>query len=100
MLHSKRYPLWHGDAPFPGLSARSRPTEASLAGLCAALLGPRRKDALDTLMKLDLPGGIAAQAWDPESGRVVRGPWAAAEAGFLVWAVLHERRPVDTKRKR
>ncbi len=100
MLHSKRYPLWHGASPYPGLSARSQPAEASFVALCAALLGPRRNAAIDTLMKLDLPGGIAGQTFDPETGQIVRGPWAAAEAGFLVWTLLQQRATPGPKTKR
>jgi hypothetical protein len=97
MLHSKQYPLWHGASGHPGLSGRSRPQEASMAALCASLFGPRREQAIATLMGLDLPGGIAGQAWDPETGRIVRGPWAAAEAGFLAWALLHQKRAPKEK---
>jgi hypothetical protein len=97
MLHSKQYPLWQGESGHPGLSGRSRPQEASMAALCASLFGPRREQAIATLMGLDLPGGIAGQAWDPETGRIVRGPWAAAEAGFLAWALLHQKRAPKEK---
>jgi hypothetical protein len=51
-------------------------------------------------MKLDLPGGIIGQSWDPATGQVLRGPWAAAEAGFLVWALLQENRGPQPERPR
>ena len=99
LLHSKRYPLWLGSAARPGLSGRSRPGEASMAALCADLLGPRRAEALDTLRTLDLPGGVACETWDPATGRAMSGPWAAAEAGFLMWALLEEPRPDHAARR-
>ncbi len=93
LLRSKRYPLWHGEAPVPGLAARSRPEEASMAALCADLLGDRRDAALTTLRALHLPGGVACETWDPQTGEAASGAWAAAEAGFLVWALLRDNAP-------
>jgi hypothetical protein len=91
LLHSKRYPLWLGGQRFAGLAGRSRPREASFAALCADLLGPRREQALETLTNLELPGGVACECYDPETGRATNGPYAAAEAGLLVWTLLEER---------
>jgi hypothetical protein len=88
MLHSRGYPLWLGDRKYPGFAGRSRPREARFAALCADLLTGRRESALERVRALDLPGGVACTAWDPDSGRVVTGPYAASEAGFLVWAML------------
>ncbi|MCI0436412.1 MAG: hypothetical protein L0271_22665, partial [Gemmatimonadetes bacterium] len=100
LLHSRRYPLWHGAAPHPGLARRSRPGEASFAALCADLLGPYRERAVATLQGLDLPAGIACETWDPATGKAASGPWAAGEAGFLVWAILTEPNPPERKRAR
>lgn len=96
LLHSPAYPLWLGKAKFPGLAGRSTPEQASFAGLCADLLGPRRADALELLRRLDLPGGVACRRWNPETGTAADGPYAAAEAGFLVWALL-EPAPLDAR---
>jgi hypothetical protein len=56
--------------------------------LCSDLLCPWRAKALETLRTLRLPGGVACTSWNPETGEVSAGPYAAALAGYLVWAVL------------
>jgi hypothetical protein len=101
LLHSASYPLWHGRAPHPGLAGRSRPAEASFAALCSDLLGPRRGAALEVLRTLDLPGDVACATFDPATGRVASGPWAAAQAGYLAWALLEQSaQPVRGKKKK
>lgn len=87
LLHSTAYPLHLGGSS-PGFAGRSRPAEASFAVLCSDLLCPWRSRAVEILRGLDLPGGVACGTWDPVTGRAVSQPWAAAEAGFLVWALL------------
>jgi hypothetical protein len=88
LLRSTEYPLWHGEAPFPGLSGRRDGTAASLAALCAAMRGQGRADATRVLRSLDLPGGLAVRAYDTTTGRAARGPYAAAEAGLLAHTLL------------
>jgi hypothetical protein len=98
LLHSPAYPLWLGTSRHPGLAGRSRPREASFAALCSDLLSTRRTAALETLRSLELPSGVACETWDPETGRVASGPFAAALAGYLVWA-LQERRDRRSERR-
>lgn len=86
-LRSSRYPFWLGDRPYPGLASRRHPGAAALAALCSDLLGPRREEALELLRRLPLDEAIACEAWDPDSGRPVRGPHYAALAGFLGWTL-------------
>jgi uncharacterized protein len=88
LLHSPEYPLWLGGHRHPGLAGRSRPGAGRFSALCADLLTGRRAEAIDRLRSLDLPGGVACTSWNPESGRMASGPWAACEAGLLVWAML------------
>jgi uncharacterized protein len=88
LLHSRAYPLYHDAGRYAGFAGRSRPGVARFAMLCADLLTSRRDAAIDRLKSLDLPGGVACDAWDPSTGSVASGPWAAALAGFLVWAML------------
>jgi hypothetical protein len=97
LLRSRRYPLWLDDAPFPGLARRSAPGVPRLAALCADLLGPRRDAALAVLRRLELPGGIAADAYGAQSGRAVEGPYAAALAGFLASSIEYRPRPTEPK---
>ena len=100
LLRSGAYPLWHGAAPFPGLATRAAPAEASLAGLCAELLGPGRDRALRTLRSLELEDGVASERYDPQTGRSSAGPHAAALAGFLAWALDRGAPPTKRKRRR
>jgi hypothetical protein len=90
LLHSADYPLFLGGRAHPGFAGRSRPREARFSALCADLLCAWRSTALQALRSLRLPGGVACSAWDPESGEMSSGPYAASEAGFLVWAALTE----------
>lgn len=86
-LHSEEYPFWHGDRPVPGVGSREHPDLASLPGLCAALIGPRRDRALATLKRLELEGGVASLWYDPETGRGEAGGHHAAAAGLLAWTL-------------
>ncbi len=100
LLHSPDYPLYLGGHRFPGLAGRSQPRQARFAALCADLLTPRRREgALEALRALNLPAGVAVRAWDPDSGSVAAGPYAASEAGFLVWALLHESAAAPRRKK-
>lgn len=87
LLHSPSYPFWHGTRRFPGMGSRRHPELASLAGLCADLLGPRRDEALRILASLDLDRGLACSWYDPETGRGADGHHHAALAGFLAWTL-------------
>ncbi len=91
LLHSPAYPLWHGKRAYPGFAGRSRPDHASFATLAADLLTQHREDAIEILRRLDLDGGIAGEAYDPDTGRIVSGPFSAPLAGFLAWALLAEQ---------
>lgn len=93
LLRSPAYPFWLGDRPHPGLAGRSAPRQASLAALCADLATPRREAALAVLRTLRLPGGIAAETWDPDTGEAVRGPFAAGLAALLALSLREEPAP-------
>ena len=103
LLRSRRYPLWHGERAFPGEASRSDPDHAVLAALCADLLADRSRDAQALLQRLRLPGGIACDAYDVDTGEAARGPHAAATAGFLGWALtraMRVRRPMRSAVRR
>lgn len=100
LLHSKMYPLWHGARAYPGLAGRSQPGHASLAGLCSDLLTARRDSALRTLRGLRLDGGFAAEAYDPDTGRVAAGPFSASLAGFLAWSLMTDQSATAQARPR
>ena len=103
LLRSSRYPLWLGDRPFPGHAERHAPGHVALAGICADLLADRSADAQALLQRLDLTGGVACDAFDPDTGRATRGHHAAAAAGFLAWALtraLRIRRPMRSAVRR
>jgi uncharacterized protein len=85
-LRSPAYPLWRPGA-VGGLAGRSRPDRASVAALCADLLAPDPAAALDRLLRLRLPGNLAAAAYDPDSGEAID-PDNAALAGFLAWSLV------------
>jgi hypothetical protein len=93
LLHSKSYPLHHGGSAYPGTAGRSAPSTPSLAMLCADLLTPRRDAALAVLRRLRLDGGVACRSYDAETGATASGPYDAALAGFLAWALDHGREP-------
>lgn len=87
LLRSESYPLWIGDARYPGLASRTSARRASLAALCADLLGARRDAALATLRELPLENGLACEWYDPDTGRSAGGEHYAALAGFVAWAL-------------
>jgi uncharacterized protein len=92
-LRSSRYPLWR-DGVVPGIAHRERSDEAALAALIADLAGPARQDALDRLLRVRLPAGFAAEAYDPASGHAVgAGSHHAALAGFLAWSLIRAAEP-------
>jgi uncharacterized protein len=85
-LRSKRYPLWR-EGVAHGLSGRADAGTARLAALCADLLGPGAGEALERLLKIRLPAGLAAAAYDPATGEVTE-PDHAALAGLLAWTLM------------
>lgn len=95
LLHSSQYPLWLGNAAYPGFATRDRPRAAAFASLCADLLTPRRDEAIQLLRSLELDGGVAGEAYDPATGRIADGPFSAPLAGFLAWALLLEAPAAD-----
>jgi len=99
-LRSPRYPLWR-DGAVPGLATRSDPAHARLAALCSDLLGPYAREALDRLLDIALPQGVAAAAWDPQTGAATM-PHDAALAGFLAWTLVRSAEPQqqDNRRRR
>ncbi|MHB1168786.1 MAG: hypothetical protein ACYC28_05840 [Longimicrobiales bacterium] len=103
LLRSRRYPLWHGERQYPGQASRSDPDTASLPALCADLLADRSRDAQALIQRLRLPGGLACDAYDVDTGEAVSGVHAAAAAGFLGWALtrsMHVRRPMRSTVRR
>lgn len=90
LLRSAEYPLWLGGRAHPGLAPRGHPGTASFAALCVELLSTNRQNALRQLRELRLPGDVACVTFDPDSGEAASGPFAAAEAGLLVWCLLAE----------
>jgi hypothetical protein len=99
LLHSHGYPLWLGGRPHPGLAGRASPEQASFAALCGDLLTGRRTQALDVLRRLTLEADLACTAWDPDSGEGSIGPFDAALAGFLAWALDSAREGKSSDRK-
>ncbi|MEX0906717.1 MAG: hypothetical protein WD054_00185 [Gemmatimonadota bacterium] len=100
-LRSRRYPLWR-DGVVPGLAGRSQPAQAEVAALCADLLGHEPQPALDRLLRISLPAGVAAAAYDPSTGAALH-PHHAALAGFLAWALVKAAEPAvprTTSKKR
>lgn len=90
-LRSSRYPLWRNGA-VPGLAGRSDPSRARLSALCADLLGPAAPEALDRLLRVRLPGGVAAGAYDTATGEGSQ-VHDAALAGFLAWSLIRAAEP-------
>ncbi|MGH7460568.1 MAG: hypothetical protein ACREMA_06015 [Longimicrobiales bacterium] len=88
-LRSSQYQLWLGQEKYPGLASRSQPTIASLAALCADLLGSRTQEALQTIRELSFAAGVAATHYDPASGEARGDLYDAAHAGLLAWS-LHQ----------
>jgi hypothetical protein len=93
LLHSPSYPLWRGERPFPGLAGRSSPDTCSLAALTADLLTDRRDAAIALLRRLALEAGLASTTYDPDTGHSAIGPYDAALAGFLAWALDQNAEP-------
>lgn len=89
LLHSEANPFWLGDRPFPGMASRSRPDQASLAGLSFDLLGPRGKDALSVLERLEFDAGVASATYDVDRGEPASGRYHPGVAGLLAWTLHH-----------
>jgi len=103
LLRSSRYPLWHGERAFPGHASRRDPDHAVFAALCADLLADRGREAQALIQRLQLPGGIACEAYDVDTGEAAYGVHAAPVAGFLGWALtraMRIRRPMRSAVRR
>jgi uncharacterized protein len=99
-LRSRRYPLWR-DGAVPGVSSRDARSRCRLAALVADAL-TNDPAILDRLLRVKLPAGVAAAAYDCESGEAAE-PHHAALAGFLAWTLVRVAEPPEparTKRKR
>jgi uncharacterized protein len=99
-LRSRRYPLWR-DGDIGGLASRAAGLPR-LAALIADLLGPGADAALQRLLRVQLPAGVAAAAYDPDTGEAAE-PHHAALAGFLAWSLVRVAEPPEpprTRRKR
>lgn len=99
LLHSRAYPLWKGESPFPGFAGRSNPNACSLAALAADLLTGRRNAAISLLRRLSLECGLASSTYDPDTGGTASGPYDAALAGFLAWALDQTQEEPAAKKK-
>jgi hypothetical protein len=93
-LRSSRYPLWKPGA-VPGIADRSDPGRARTSALCADVLA-NLPGARERLLKLQLPGGVAAGAYDVETG-ACSDPYDAALAGFLAWSLARAAEPAQTE---
>jgi uncharacterized protein len=99
-LRSSRYPLWRSGA-VPGIAHRERTSEAALAALVADLAGPAQQDALDRLLRMRLPAGLAAESYDPGTGEAPPSGWHhAALAGFLAWSLIRTAEPKAAARRK
>jgi uncharacterized protein len=97
-LRSSRYPLFREGA-VAGVARRGEPDRVALAGLVSDLLGADAGSALDRLLRVRLPGGVAAESCDPATGEG-DGPHHAALAGFLAWALIRAAEPAPTQQRR
>lgn len=100
-LRSSHYPLWR-TGRIPGLAGRAGSKLPRTAALCADLLTHEAAGALDRLLRVKLPAGVAAGEYDPETG-LGSEPHHAALAGFVAWTLVHAAEPKeagDVRRKR
>ncbi|HEX2165992.1 MAG TPA: glycoside hydrolase family 125 protein [Longimicrobiales bacterium] len=93
-LRSPQYPLWR-TGPLPGLAGRSGSARPRTSALCADLLTHQAADALDRLLRVQMPNGVAASEYDAETGAGT-GPHHAALAGFVAWTLVHAAEPTET----
>jgi uncharacterized protein len=92
-LRSSRYPLWRTGS-IPGLAARTGSGLPRTSALCADLLTHNASDALDRLLHVQMPSGVAAAEYDPETGAASE-PHHAALAGFVAWTLVHAAEPKE-----
>jgi uncharacterized protein len=100
-LRSPQYPLWRTGS-IPGLAGRAGSRRPRTAALCADLLTHEAADALDRLLHLRLPAGVAAAEYDTDTGAPGE-PHHAALAGFVAWALVYAAEPkeaAESRRKR
>jgi uncharacterized protein len=94
-LHSPRYPLWR-EGQVPGLAGRAPGSSPRLAALIADMHGAD-PDAPHRLLRIDLPAGVAAGAYDAATGEADE-PHHAALAGFLAWSLVRVAEPRTERR--
>ena len=92
-LRSAHYPLWR-TGNIPGLAARTGSSRPRTSALCADLLTHYAPDALDRLLRVKMPAGVAAAEYDPDTGAAAE-PHHAALAGFMAWTLVHAAEPKD-----
>lgn len=92
-LRSPHYPLWK-NGTIPGLAGRAGSKLPRTAALCADLLTHEAPAALDRLLRLQLPSGVAAAGYDPDTGAGSE-PHHAALAGFVAWTLVHAAEPKE-----
>lgn len=92
-LRSSHYPLWRTGS-IPGLAARTGSGRPRTSALCADLLTHYAPDALDRLLRVQMPSGVAAAEYDPDTGAATE-PHHAALAGFVAWTLVHAAEPKD-----
>ncbi|MBR9989622.1 MAG: hypothetical protein KFH98_07695 [Gemmatimonadetes bacterium] len=100
-LRSSRYPLWR-TGNVPGLAARAGSKRPRTSALCADLLTWAAPEALDRLLRLHLPAGVAAGDYDVDTGAGGE-PHHAALAGFVAWTLARAAEPEQaavSRRKR
>lgn len=90
-LRSPRYPLWK-TGRIAGLAGRAGSARPRTAALCADLLTHEAPAALDRLLRLQLPSGVAAGEYDPDTGAGSE-PHHAALAGFVAWTLVRAAEP-------
>lgn len=97
-LRSPRYPLWRPGS-IGGTAARSGSGRPRTSALCSDLLTPDAPAALDRLLRLHLPGGVAAGEYDTDTGMAGE-PHHAALAGFVAWALVRAAEPTEDAGRR
>lgn len=96
-LRSPEYPLWR-TGRIPGIAGRSGSKRPRMAALCADLLTARAPDALDRLLRVRLPAGVAAGGYDADTDEIDE-PHHAALAGFMAWTIVHAAEVKDAPAK-
>jgi hypothetical protein len=85
-LHSEHYPYSFVGQPFAELGCAHSPQPWTLS-LCNSLLSGRKEEARRLLLRLELDGGLACEAFDAKTGKPYSGEAFATCAGFLAYAI-------------